>query len=123
MSALALASALLAQVPPGPGAQQSPAVVPPPPPVGVVVDPGHGGDDHGAVGATGIEEKAVVLGVAQRLQSLAALHGGIPVRLTRDDDRALTPDQRATVANGRLYVGWRAGTDDSTPAPVMAFGL
>jgi len=120
MSVLALASALLAQAQAGPGAQQPPAAVSPPSLAGVVVDPGHGGDDHGAVGATGIEEKALVLGVAQRLQSLAALHGGIRVRLTRDDDRALTLDQRATAANsspGILFVSLHA---NFSPSPKTA---
>ena len=120
MCILALASALLAQAPTGPGAQQPPAAAPPPSLAGVVVDPGHGGDDHGAVGATGIEEKTLVLGVAQRLQSLAALHGGIRVRLTRDDDRALTLDQRATAANsspGILVVSLHA---NFSPSPKTA---
>ena len=34
----------------------------------MVVDPGHGGDDHGAVGATGVEEKTLVLGVARNAE-------------------------------------------------------
>jgi N-acetylmuramoyl-L-alanine amidase len=84
------------------GAQQpvSPSPPPAPPVFTIVVDPGHGGDDHGAVGSTGVEEKALVLGVAQRLQSLAASHGGLRVRLTREDDHGLTLDERATLANG-----------------------
>jgi len=120
MSILALAAAVLAQSPAGPGAQQPPVAASPAPLASVVVDPGHGGDDHGAVGATGIEEKALVLGVAQRLQSLAALHGGIRVRLTRDDDRALTLDQRATTANsspGILFVSLHA---NFSPSPKTA---
>jgi N-acetylmuramoyl-L-alanine amidase len=86
----------------------------------VVVDPGHGGDDHGAVGATGIEEKALVLSIAQRLQGLAALHGGIRVRLTREDDRSLTLDQRATAANsspGILFISLHA---NFSPSPKTA---
>ncbi len=86
----------------------------------MVVDPGHGGDDHGAVGATGVEEKALVLGVAQRLQSLAAVRGGIRVRLTREDDRGLTLDQRATAANsspGILFISLHA---NFSPSPKTA---
>jgi N-acetylmuramoyl-L-alanine amidase len=88
-------------------AAQQPAVPPvpvPPSPASsvftVVVDPGHGGDDHGAVGSSGAEEKTLVLAVAQRLQSLAASQGGLHVRLTRDDDRGLSLDERAAAANG-----------------------
>jgi N-acetylmuramoyl-L-alanine amidase len=114
-------AALLVHPPAGAVAQQPPpAPTSPPPLFSVVVDPGHGGDDHGAVGATGIEEKALVLGVAQRLQSLAALHGGIRVRLTREDDRSLTLDQRATAANsspGILFISLHA---NFSPSPKTA---
>src|SRR6185436_1609120 len=95
-----------------PAAPSAPAVSPALPPVfTVVVDPGHGGDDHGAVGSTGAEEKTLVLAVAQRLQSLAASHGGLHVRLTREDDRNLSLDQRATAANvgaGGLFISLHA---------------
>ena len=120
MSVVVLA-ALLVHPPAGAGAQQPPpAPAPPSPLFSVVVDPGHGGDDHGAVGATGIEEKALVLGVAQRLQSLATLHGGIRVRLTREDDRGLTLDQRATVANGSPGVLFISLHANFSPSPKTA---
>jgi N-acetylmuramoyl-L-alanine amidase len=117
MSVVALA-AFLAQPPAGAGGQQPPPA--PPPLFSMVVDPGHGGDDHGAVGATGVEEKTLVLGVARRLQSLAAVRGGIHVRLTREDDRGLTLDQRATAANsspGILFISLHA---NFSPSPKTA---
>lgn len=76
----------------------------------IVIDPGHGGDDTGAVGASGLTEKQLTLAIARRLaQSLR--QAGHPVRLTRDGDvgRALT--DRAAVANrldARLFVSLHA---------------
>ena len=65
----------------------------------IVIDPGHGGDDRGARGARGTEEKAVTLEVARRLRTLIEMRLGIRVILTRDDDRTISLDERAAVAN------------------------
>ncbi len=59
----------------------------------VVIDPGHGGADPGAT-ARGLVEKDAVLDIACRLQS-ALNRSGLRTRLTREDDRTLTLDQRA----------------------------
>ena len=67
----------------------------------IVIDPGHGGTDIGAKGAAGTEEKAITLGVARRLRTLIESRLGLRVILTRDDDRAVTPDERAALANNR----------------------
>ncbi len=70
----------------------------------IVIDPGHGGKDTGAVGPRGIKEKDVTLGVALELKRLLDKHSGFEVILTRDDDRGIELDKRAeTVA--------RAGAD------------
>ncbi|AEG60005.1 N-acetylmuramoyl-L-alanine amidase [Desulforamulus ruminis] len=54
----------------------------------IVIDPGHGGYDPGAVGSKGLQEKAVTLAVAKQVATL--LRGaGIDARLTRDSDTAL----------------------------------
>jgi len=60
----------------------------------VALDPGHGGEDPGAVGPNGTREKDVVLQIAQRLQErihstvVKTRHGDLPMRayLTRDAD-------------------------------------
>ena len=65
----------------------------------VVIDPGHGGDDRGAKGGSGLEEKALTLDVARRLRGLLEARMGVRVVLTRDDDRAVPLDQRAAIAN------------------------
>ena len=62
---------------------------------GVVIDPGHGGEDSGAVG-NGIIEKDLTLKISKymydRFKEL-----GIPVALTRDSDVTLTSDSRQTL--------------------------
>jgi N-acetylmuramoyl-L-alanine amidase len=65
----------------------------------VVIDPGHGGDDHGATGSNGLEEKVVTLDIARRLRGLLEARMGVRVVLTRDDDRAVPLDARAAIAN------------------------
>jgi N-acetylmuramoyl-L-alanine amidase len=64
----------------------------------IVLDPGHGGKDPGAIGVDGIAEKDIVLGVARRLaDKLKAL--GIDVVLTRKDDRFIPLEDRTAIAN------------------------
>lgn len=65
----------------------------------VVLDPGHGGKDHGAVGLAGLREKEVVLDVARRLREILRAKGGYEVLLTRDDDRFLPLNERTQIAN------------------------
>lgn len=88
--------------PPPPPAQELPPLLELAPSGGlrtVVIDPGHGGGEHGARGAGGALEKDITLAVARRLK--AALEGrlGVRVLLTREDDRTLGLDQRAAFAN------------------------
>lgn len=63
----------------------------------VAIDPGHGGQDPGAIGA-GVKEKEVALAVARRLEKLVKMRLGIPVYLSRDGDYALEPRQRLETA-------------------------
>lgn len=65
---------------------------------GIVVDPGHGGQDPGVMTADGVTEKTVVLQVARRLERLVKMRLGAPVYLTRDGDYALSPEQRLAAA-------------------------
>jgi N-acetylmuramoyl-L-alanine amidase len=65
----------------------------------IVIDPGHGGDDVGARGARGAQEKAVTLEVARRLRALIEMRLGIRVVLTREEDRPVSLDERAAIAN------------------------
>jgi N-acetylmuramoyl-L-alanine amidase len=65
----------------------------------VAIDPGHGGDDVGVRSASGVLEKQITLEVARRLRTLLETRLGLRVILTREDDRGLTLDERAAVAN------------------------
>ncbi|MFI4931022.1 MAG: N-acetylmuramoyl-L-alanine amidase [Burkholderiales bacterium] len=52
----------------------------------VAIDPGHGGEDPGAIGPSGLREKDVVLAVALRLRERLNALPGLRVMLTRDGD-------------------------------------
>jgi N-acetylmuramoyl-L-alanine amidase len=64
----------------------------------VVLDPGHGGIETGAVGPSGLEEKDVTLDLARRLKPLLERQG-LTVVLTRDEDRVMPLDDRTAIAN------------------------
>jgi N-acetylmuramoyl-L-alanine amidase len=79
-------------------AVQTPAPPPPPPPLTaatrrqvdrliiVAIDPGHGGEDPGAIGPTGLREKDVVLAISLKLRDTLNAVRGMRVMLTRDGD-------------------------------------
>ncbi|MEN9543539.1 MAG: hypothetical protein RLZZ598_372, partial [Pseudomonadota bacterium] len=77
---------------PGVAAPSAPSAPPPPAPLGaerliiVALDPGHGGEDPGAVGPSGLREKDVVLQVALQLRDRLNAHPGMRAFLTRDAD-------------------------------------
>ncbi len=55
-------------------------------PIIVAIDPGHGGEDPGAVGPRGTYEKNVTLAIAKRLIVLVNAQPGMRAMMTRDDD-------------------------------------
>jgi N-acetylmuramoyl-L-alanine amidase len=67
----------------------------------VVLDPGHGGEELGAEGPTGLQEKSVVLDVAERTARLLRDELGLEVLLTRQKDVDIPLDDRAAIANHR----------------------
>ena len=89
----------VAAAPPGAEPAPSPLPIPRAALQTMVIDAGHGGEDAGARGPGGAEEKQVTLDVARRLRGLIESRLGIRVILTRDDDRLLALDDRAAVAN------------------------
>lgn len=63
----------------------------------IVIDPGHGGEDPGAVGAAGVYEKDIVLEVSKKLAEILR-QAGAEVLLTRENDRDLSdPDRKSVV--------------------------
>ncbi len=65
----------------------------------IVLDPGHGGRDPGAVGLGGMAEKDVVLSVARKLARKLQQEMGIEVVLTRKDDSFVRLEDRTAIAN------------------------
>ena len=81
----------------------------------VVLDPGHGGRDTGAVGPGGVREKDVTLDIAHRVAPVLAAQG-LQVVLTRDDDRSVPLEERTARANGfgaDLFVSIHCNASDS----------
>ncbi|MEA2014674.1 MAG: N-acetylmuramoyl-L-alanine amidase, partial [Thermodesulfobacteriota bacterium] len=60
----------------------------------VVIDPGHGGEDPGAVGRSGTLEKDVVLGIARRLQKILKARGYEAFLTRKGDYYVLLKDRR-----------------------------
>jgi N-acetylmuramoyl-L-alanine amidase len=85
----------------------------------VLIDPGHGGRDPGAPGVSGtIREKDLTLAMAKELADLLEQRGRVRVALTREDDKYLTLDQRASIAR-RLQAGLFLSLHmDSAPNPL-----
>ena len=80
-----------------PGAARTPAELP-----GIrtiVIDPGHGGKEVGAVGPGGLMEKDITLAVARKLASSLSAKTGARIVLTREDDSLVSLDQRTAIAN------------------------
>jgi len=65
----------------------------------IVIDPGHGGKDHGAVGPTGLQEKKVTLALALKLKQALEQDESYEVLLTREDDSSLSLKARTGLAN------------------------
>lgn len=65
----------------------------------VMIDPGHGGIDSGAIGHQGSEEKHVVLEIANYIRHKLSRHQGIEVRLTRESDHFIPLYQRVEIAH------------------------
>jgi N-acetylmuramoyl-L-alanine amidase len=103
--------------PSGPSPKASPATVLAPPPRSrprtdidapylalsplrtIVIDPGHGGKDVGAVGPHGTLEKEANLQIALALAKVLNKEGRFKVILTRTDDRFVPLQERSSIAN------------------------
>ena len=108
-SAMAQPPVAAASAPP-PLVLGTPAPAPPPAPataeerrrvdrlVIVAIDPGHGGEDPGAVGPTGLREKDVVLAVALQLRDKLNAVPGMRVMMTRDADFFVPLNERVRKA-------------------------
>jgi len=87
----------------------------------IVLDPGHGGHDRGAVGPSGLAEKTVALNLARKLKE--TLDNDYAVHVTRDGDYWLNIENRTAMANHHradLFVSLHTGGSPQHKARGMA---
>lgn len=65
----------------------------------IVIDPGHGGSETGAIGPSGVMEKDLALQLARQLASQLSRRMNVKVLLTRDGDENLSREARTAFAN------------------------
>lgn len=92
-------SSVVAQTPPAPVIVTPPAVSVTKKEMVIVLDPGHGGKDPGALGRKGTREKDIVLKVSHHLRDLLAKEANATVFMTRESDVFIELKDRATFAN------------------------
>ena len=93
---------LAPQPPPKPDKKQKPLVI---------LDPGHGGIDPGAVGANGVHEKRVALALAKELKKQLEASGQYRVKMTRETDIFIKLSNRVKFArkhSGDLFISLHA---------------
>ncbi|MBI4431526.1 MAG: N-acetylmuramoyl-L-alanine amidase [Candidatus Omnitrophica bacterium] len=84
----------------------------------IVIDPGHGGFDQGAVGAYGLMEKELVLQISNELARQLS-SAGMEVVMTRTDDRFVPLEERSKMAaqsEGGLFISVHANAAKSKAA-------
>ncbi len=65
----------------------------------VVIDPGHGGKDPGAIGPSGLKEKDVTLDIALKVREILKNDPSFEIILTRDKDIFIPLNERTEIAN------------------------
>ncbi|MEE4311857.1 MAG: N-acetylmuramoyl-L-alanine amidase [candidate division KSB1 bacterium] len=82
----------------------------------IVIDPGHGGKDPGAIGTRGTYEKNVVLAISRELRRILERESDIDVLMTRDDDTFVELKKRAELANSKeakLFISIHANSNNN----------
>lgn len=91
----------------------------------IIIDPGHGGKDPGALGIGGVKEKDVTLATSKKIRDeLKKLMPGVKVVLTRDDDTFVELHRRGQIANsagGKLFVSIHCNSMPEKPHPASGF--
>ncbi len=83
----------------------------------VMIDPGHGGKDPGAIGPTGLKEKDVVLAIGRMVREKLSRSGEFDVRMTRDEDVFIPLEERTAMANKRARRHLRLPPHQRQPEP------
>jgi len=91
----------------------------------IVIDPGHGGRDFGAIGVTRLREKEATLGIALKLGGLIEKKlKGVKVVYTRKDDSFVELDRRGQIANaadGKLFISIHCNSLERKPSITRGF--
>jgi N-acetylmuramoyl-L-alanine amidase len=85
----------------------------------LMIDPGHGGHDPGAIGLTGTHEKDVTLDIARRMADALSGQPGVTVKLTRDEDVFLPLEERVKIgrdARADMFLSVHADSAPNTSA-------
>jgi N-acetylmuramoyl-L-alanine amidase len=88
-------------------------------PIVIMIDPGHGGEDPGAVGPSGTREKDVVLRISRQLKKLVDAEKNMKAYLTRDEDVFLPLGVRVAKARkigADLFISVHADAVDNRTA-------
>ncbi len=91
----------------------------------IVLDPGHGGKDPGAIGIDDLKEKDITLSVALKLRAeIRKQLPGVKVVMTRDDDTFVELFRRGQIANqaeGKLFLSIHCNSMPDKPHPASGF--
>lgn len=85
----------------------------------IVIDPGHGGDDYGAIGHKGTREKDITLAIGRELAGLIRKEKQFKVVMTRNSDKTVSLQERADIANSAgadLFISIHANASPSRKA-------
>ncbi len=85
----------------------------------IVIDPGHGGDDIGAIGPAGTQEKDVALKIARYLYGLLKNDAVFNPVMTRQDDVMVPLSERTALANsigGDMFISIHANASENEKA-------
>lgn len=88
----------------------------------IIIDPGHGGEDPGAIGKMGTKEKDITLDIAKKLREKLKENERYQILMTRDDDRTLSLEERIKFANfhkADLYISIHVNYIPSNPINVI----
>ncbi|MFI5397494.1 MAG: N-acetylmuramoyl-L-alanine amidase [Candidatus Binatia bacterium] len=86
----------------------------------IVLDPGHGGKDPGAIGIAGVAEKDVTLAIALRLKERLATRLNTDVVLTRETDVYLALEERTARANAEQADLFLSIHTNASPNPYLS---
>lgn len=87
----------------------------------IVIDPGHGGIDPGAIGPNNVNEKTIVLSVAMQLKEALEKTGLYDVRMTRHDDVFVSLDDRlkfSRAAGADLFISLHADSIETSAGSI-----